>query len=66
MRVKATKAGVFGHWRNVGDEFEVTAKQFSKNWMAKVSEPKAAPAPDPEPSEPEDDAAEVEAEDKSE
>lgn len=35
--VEATKKGFLGEYRNVGDRFEVTEKQFSKSWMVKTS-----------------------------
>lgn len=37
IKVRATQPGIFGTFRDAGEEFEITdAKQFSSRWMEKV------------------------------
>lgn len=43
IKVKALKHGLFGHYRNPGDVFEIQKeKQFSSKWMAKVEAEKGS------------------------
>jgi len=42
FRVVAIEVGVYGHWREIGDEFEISGlKAFSEVWMKKLAKTKA-------------------------
>ena len=37
IRVRATAQGIYDHFKEIGDEFEIRKPaDFSKNWMEKV------------------------------
>ena len=41
--VRATRVGLYGHWREEGDVFEVAEdRHFSKTWMEEISAEEAA------------------------
>lgn len=45
IRVRATVNGVYGHFREAGDTFEIAdEKAFSKRWMERVGDEDVAPA----------------------
>jgi len=48
-RVRATQQGFYGHFREIGDEFDIEGKEaFSENWMVKVKAGKAPASEEPE------------------